>query len=206
MDCEEDAANILSQGLHPWLVSTAPPGLPPTSCSMGVLTERYAARSISDVPQSLGQIYLHTVFATKNREPLIITPAPARLHGYLVAVLSELGCPSLATGGIADHVHILHSLGRTNSVAWVMEKLKSNSSRWMKEHGAADFWWQPGYATFSVGRSELERVKRYIHGQPDHHREHSFEQELRALCDREPADTAALEEFLRQEPRRGGPH
>jgi len=56
-----------------------------------------------------------------------------------------------------------------------------------------------------VGRSELERVTRYMHGQLEHHREHSFEQELRALCGREPADTAVLEEFLRQEPRRGGP-
>ncbi|MGD0949008.1 MAG: IS200/IS605 family transposase [Candidatus Binatia bacterium] len=156
------------------------------------------------MPQSLGQIYLHTVFATKNREPLIIMPAAPRLHGYLVAVLRELGCPSLATGGIEDHVHILHTLGRTRSVAWVMEKLKSNSSRWMKEQGAADFWWQPGYAAFSVGRAELERVKRYIHSQREHHREHSFERELRAMCGMEPADTAALEEFLSREPRRGG--
>ena len=80
-------------------------------------------------------------------------------------MLAQLGCPSLATGGIEDHVHILHSLGRTQSVAWVMEKLKSNSSRWMKEQGAVDFWWQPGYAAFSVGQFELERVKRYIYGQ-----------------------------------------
>jgi putative transposase len=156
------------------------------------------------MPQSLGQIYVHTVFATKNREALILTPAPPRLHGYLVAVLKELGCPSLAAGGIEDHVHILHALARTCSVAWVMEKLKSNSSRWMKEQGAADFWWQPGYAVFSAGRSELERVKRYIQRQREHHRTRSFEQELRALCGSEPADAEALEEFLGQEPRRGG--
>jgi REP element-mobilizing transposase RayT len=156
------------------------------------------------MPQSLGQIYLHAVFATKNREPLIIQPDPCRLHAYLVGILAELGCPSLATGGIEDHVHILHSLGRTHSVAWVMEKVKSNSSRWMKERGATDFWWQPGYAAFSVGRAELERVKRYIHGQRQRHRAQSFEQELRTLCGREPADPAALKEFLGQQPRRGG--
>ena len=156
------------------------------------------------MPQSFGQIYLHAVFATKNREPLITSPEPARLHAYLVDVLAELGCASLATGGIEDHVHILHSLGRTHSVAWIMEKLKSNSSRWMKQQGAVDFWWQPGYAAFSVGRSELERVTRYIHRQPEHHREHSFEQELRALCGAEPSDTPALEEFLAPQPRRGG--
>ncbi len=153
------------------------------------------------MPQSLGQIYVHAVFATKNREPLIVGPEPPRLHAYLVRVLAELGCPSVATGGIEDHVHVLHSLGRTRSIAWVMEKLKSNSSRWMKEQGAADFWWQPGYAAFSVGRSELEQVKRYIHGQREHHREHSFEQELRALCNNDPAESTALEELLAHQPR-----
>ena len=153
------------------------------------------------MPQSLGRIYVHAVFATKNREPLIMVPEPPRLHAYLVGVLAALGCPSLATGGIEDHVHVLHSLGRTRSVAWVMEKLKSNSSRRMKEQGAADFWWQPGYAAFSVGRSDLEQVKSYIHRQRQHHREHSFEQELRALCDRDKADAAALEEFLAHQPR-----
>jgi putative transposase len=98
-------------------------------------------------------------------------------------------------------VHILHALGRTHSVASVMEKLKSNSSRWMKQQGAADFWWQPGYAAFSVGRSELERVKGYVQGQRQHHRAQSFEQELRVLCGGDSADTTALEEFLASQPR-----
>jgi len=148
------------------------------------------------MPQSLGQIYLHAVFATKNRMPLIVRPEPARLHAYMVEVLAQLGCPSLATGGIEDHVHILHSLGRTRSVAWVMEKIKSSSSHWMKQQGAEDFWWQPGYAAFSVSGSDLERVKRYIRNQREHHRQHGFEQELRELCGKEPADATALEEFL----------
>jgi len=153
------------------------------------------------VPQSLAQVFLHTVFATKDREPTIIEPAPARLHAYLADVLAELGCPSLAVGGIDDHVHILHALGRTRSIAWVMEKLKSNSSRWMKQQGAVDFWWQPDYAAFSVGRAELERVQRCIHRQRQHHRERGLEEELRVLCGGAAADRRTLEEFLAHEPR-----
>ena len=102
------------------------------------------------MPQSLGQIYLHAVFATKNRMPLIVRPEPARLHAYMVEVLAQLGCPSLATGGIEDHVHILHSLGRTRSVAWVMEKIKSSSSHWMKQQGAEDFWWRDRELTWNT--------------------------------------------------------
>jgi putative transposase len=177
-------------------MSAAPPGLRARLADRGLGSSYNLC-----VPQSLGHVYVHTVFATKNREPLILRPEPAQLHAYLVRVLAELGCPSLATGGIEDHVHILHALGRTHSVAWVMEKLKSNSSRWMKQHGAGDFWWQSGYAAFSVGRAELERVTRYIHGQRQHHSTQSFEQEIRVLCGGDPADTTALAEFLNHEPR-----
>ena len=100
-------------------------------------------------------------------------------------------------------MHILHALGVPNSVAWVMERLKSIRRAGSKAPATVLV---AAYAAFSVGRSELERVKRYIYGQREHHREHSFEQELRDLCGREPADAAALEEFLSQEPRRGGTH
>jgi REP-associated tyrosine transposase len=60
----------------------------------------------------------------------------------------------------------------------------------MKEQGAGDFWWRPGYAAFSVSRSQLERVKLYIRRQREHHRRHTLEQELRVLCGNEPADAA----------------
>ena len=186
------------QGLHPWLVRAAPCEAPAVSGSAGgqgtPIQPRPGSYDIR-VPQSLGQIYVHAVFATQNREPSIIRPEPHRLHAYLVEVLAELGCPSLATGGIEDHVHVLHSLGRTHSIAGVMEKLKSNSSRWMKQQGATDFWWQPGYAAFSVSRHELQGVQLYIRRQGEHHRQHAFEQELCALCGNEPADAAALDEF-----------
>jgi hypothetical protein len=49
------------------------------------------------MPQSLGQIYSHTVFATKNRQPLIIMPAPPRLHGYFAR------CPERAGLSIGSH-------------------------------------------------------------------------------------------------------
>jgi hypothetical protein len=85
-----------------------------------------------------------------------------------------------------------------------MEKLKANWSRWIKEPGAVEFWWQPGHAAFSVGQPESERVKGYIHRHREHHQGHSFEHELRALCGCEPADAAALDKFLRPTAPGGG--
>ena len=62
----------------------------------------------------------------------------------------------------------------------VLRDLKANSSGWM--HGvfpdALDFSWQNGYGAFSVGPSEIERVKKYIAEQKIHHGRQSFEEEF----------------------------
>jgi putative transposase len=76
-----------------------------------------------------------------------------KLHAYLIGILTHLHCPSLQTGGTADHVHSLFSLARTRSVAEVVEEVKKSSSRWMKQQGHASFTWQAGYGAFSVSES-----------------------------------------------------
>jgi putative transposase len=44
-----------------------------------------------------------------------------------------------------------------------------------------DFYWQGGYADFSVSQSNLEPVREYILHQDDHHRKIGFQDELRAF-------------------------
>jgi len=48
----------------------------------------------------------------------------------------------------------------------------------------SDFAWQSGYGIFSVGFSQLEDVRRYIAGQAEHHRKHTFKDEFRLLLKR----------------------
>jgi putative transposase len=81
------------------------------------------------MPQSLAKVLVHLIFSTKNREPLIQNEIRSPLHAYLVGTLDNLGCPSLQTGGTADHVHTLFSLGRTHTIAEVVEELKKGASR-----------------------------------------------------------------------------
>lgn len=67
------------------------------------------------MPQSLSKVLVHLIFSTKHREPLISPEVRPRLHAYLVGILANLKSPSLQTGGVADHVHVLFALGRTIS-------------------------------------------------------------------------------------------
>ena len=134
--------------------------------------------------QSLSAVYIHLVFSTKERQPFLQEPETREaLHAYLGDVCKTLDCPSVIAGGMEDHVHLLARLGRKITQADCVKELKRVSNVWLKEQGRdyADFQWQGGYAAFSVSPSNLERVKRYISNQEEHHRRGSFQDELRAL-------------------------
>ncbi len=104
------------------------------------------------MPQSLSSVLVHLVFSTKNREPLISRDIRPQLHGYMVGILNHLKCPSIQTGGVDDHVHILFALHRTKTIAEIVEEVKKSSSKWMKAEGRVkEFSWQSGYGAFSIG-------------------------------------------------------
>ena len=137
------------------------------------------------MPQSLSKVLVHLIFSTKNREPLIGPDIRPRLHGYLVGILDKLKSPSLQTGGVADHIHILLALGRTISQAELVEEVKKSSSKWMKsDGGVAGFSWQAGYGAFSIGESQADTVIHYIQNQEEHHRKVTFQDEFRKFLER----------------------
>ena len=136
------------------------------------------------MPQSLSAVYIHLVFSTKDRRPLLRDKTTRdALHSYLGGVSKQLDCPPILVGGVEDHVHLLARFGRTITQAEWVKELKRVSNIWLKERGReyADFEWQGGYADFSVSQSNLEPVKQYIANQEEHHRKIGFQDELRAL-------------------------
>ena len=135
------------------------------------------------MPQSHSAVFVHLVFSTKNREPLIRAPVESELYAYGTTVLKNAGCPALAMNGTADHVHVLFDLSRVKTLAEVVEELKTSTSKWIKTKSPnfRGFHWQSGYGAFSVSQSNVEQVVHYIHRQKDHHRGRSFQEELRAL-------------------------
>ena len=49
------------------------------------------------------------------------------------------------------------------------------------EDAWAVFSWQGGYAAFAVSESNVRGVMRYIAEQPEHHKTHTFKEELLAI-------------------------
>lgn len=138
------------------------------------------------MPQSLANVLIHLVFSTKGRRPWIDENIEDELFRYLATICSEHDCTALQIGGTDDHVHIACNLTRTVTVSKLVEEIKRSSSKWMKTKGPrfAGFAWQNGYGAFSIGQSQVDDLKRYIAGQREHHRQESFQDELRKLLAR----------------------
>ena len=138
------------------------------------------------MPQSLCRLLSHLVFSTKDRERWITASIRDELHAYLGGVLKNIDCIPIRMGGVEDHVHLFFGMNRTMSVAQVVEKVKTASSKWIKDERPefAGFHWQNGYGIFSVSQSDADAVERYILNQEEHHRKMSFQEEYRILLNR----------------------
>ncbi|PKQ64492.1 transposase [Labilibaculum filiforme] len=133
------------------------------------------------MPQSLAKVYIHIVFSTKYCKPIIKKEIQKDLHAYMVGTIANLKSYTNEIYANTDHVHILCNLPRTITLADFISKIKSSSSKWIKENGVLNFGWQNGYGVFSVSSSKIEIVAKYIRSQEEHHKKKSFKDELRAF-------------------------
>jgi REP element-mobilizing transposase RayT len=130
--------------------------------------------------QSLVKNYIHIVFSTKNRAPLILPSIQDELFKYLSGTCNELDCQAIQVGGHIDHVHVLCNLSKKMSLVELVAKLKRHSSMWMKTKGNQfnSFTWQQGYGAFSIQYSSVDLIKNYIKNQEVHHKKYTFQEEF----------------------------
>lgn len=132
----------------------------------------------------------HVTFSTKQRQPLITPDLEARLLPYLGGICRQLGGTLLVSNSVADHVHLLVALPPTIGISEAVGKLKGSSSKWIHDAfpECRSFAWQRGFGAFSVSRSNVPAVARYIEGQKEHHRKVTFQEELVLLLRRHGID------------------
>jgi REP element-mobilizing transposase RayT len=135
------------------------------------------------MPQSLVKLLVHVVFSTKNRVDLIAPTIEAELFGYIHGIVENNKSKLIIANGTSNHVHLLISLGKTLDISTLVGDIKRDSSVWMKTH-RKDFYWQDGYGAFSIGRSQVDGVVKYIRDQKEHHAGQDFKTEFRALLEK----------------------
>jgi len=120
--------------------------------------------------RSKAEVYLHFIWATKRRLPLITPDVERGVYRCIASESARLGCVVLGIGGMPDHVHLVLKATTTLSASRIMQQVKGASSRYVQDQfPEAAFGWQENYGVFSVTRSHLQRVLAYVHGQKEHH-------------------------------------
>jgi len=128
---------------------------------------------------SLVKNHMHITFSTKNRIQNLYSPVADELHAYLGGICNNLECPTVCVGGHFDHVHILCMLSKKIALMDLLNSIKSSSSKWIKTKGDPfrNFQWQSGYGAFCVEQQNVEKIKKYIQHQHEHHKTKTFKEE-----------------------------
>jgi putative transposase len=125
------------------------------------------------------QLYNHIVFATKFRAASIDISWQDNLHRYITGIVQNHDHKMIQINSMPDHLHMFIGMKPHQSLSNLVQIVKSESSKWVKEKGLCShqFAWQEGFGAFSYSRSQLSRVILYIQHQQERHRKRTFREE-----------------------------
>lgn len=132
------------------------------------------------MPKSYNRIWIHSIWSTKNRLPLLDYRNERIVYNYMKSQFIEMGCRVVIINGMPDHVHCLFQLSSQYSIAEVIKQIKGSSSHFINQNNLCKmkFAWQTGYASYSVSESIKESVFQYIFNQKKHHKRKTFQNEF----------------------------
>ena len=120
---------------------------------------------------SYTQLYLHCVWATWDRLPLIIPEIETPLYSVIAEKCREFNCTPMAIGGIDDHIQVLMRLSPRIAVARLIGEIKGASSHAVTHaiRPAHFFKWQRSYGAFTINPRSISQIYAYILAQKTHH-------------------------------------
>ena len=127
------------------------------------------------------KLYIHIVFAVKNRESVLDEAWREGLFQYIGGVIRQNNQTPIIIGGWRDHIHILLGGNASINIAALVRSIKLASHKWIEQKICHGFAWQDGYGCFSVSATHLDAVRNYIANQDRHHSAIGVDDEFRQL-------------------------
>jgi putative transposase len=126
------------------------------------------------------KVWLHFVWSTKNRIPYLQDSVRLKVFDHIRQNALEKNIHIDFINGYIEHIHCLISLSSDQTLEKLMQLIKGESSFWINKNQLTKtkFGWQDEYFVASVSESNLEKVRRYIAKQEEHHSKVPFEREF----------------------------
>jgi putative transposase len=125
------------------------------------------------------KIWIHLVWATKNRKPLLTNDIRRKIFTHIRENARSKNIDLDFINGYTDHIHCLVALNQEQTIAKVVQLIKGESSFWINKNSICKekFEWQDDYFAVSVSESGVDKVRDYIKKQEEHHAKKTFQQE-----------------------------
>jgi REP element-mobilizing transposase RayT len=123
--------------------------------------------------------YTHFILTTLHREPVIPEKNRIRIEKYITGIVNNNSSKLYAIYANPDHVHFLISRAPDMSEKAIATIIAERSERFINDNKLVKgmFRWQDSASAFSVSKSDVDKVCKYILSQWEHHKRKSFSEE-----------------------------
>ena len=124
-------------------------------------------------------LYTHYIFTTLHRLPVIPEKNRIRIEKYITGIINNNSSKLYAIFANPEHVHFLVSRAPYISDEKLATVVADSSVRFINENKLVKgkFEWQQTASAFSVSKSDVDKICKYILNQPEHHKKDNFEVE-----------------------------
>jgi putative transposase len=124
-------------------------------------------------------LFTHFILTTKDRLPMIEEQNRERIEKYMTGIVNNYQARLYAIYANPEHVHMLVSRSPKMSEETLASIVAESTQKFINDNGLSKlhFAWQQSCAAYSVSKSDVDRICKYILNQPAHHRKVSFAEE-----------------------------
>jgi len=129
---------------------------------------------------SFTKIMLHCVWGTKSWAPFLTKDIRVQVIEHIRVNAKSKSIFIDTINGHVDHLHAIISLGAKQNIADVMQLIKGEAAFWINNKTTLvkqKFEWADEYFAVSVSESQLDKVRKYVNNQEQHHKKITFQQE-----------------------------
>ena len=124
-------------------------------------------------------LYTHFLFTTLHRLPSITEKHRERIEKYITGIVKNNQSHLYSIYANPEHVHFLVSRSPKLSEEDLATIVAESSENFIIKNKLchSPFAWQDSAAAFSVSKSDINKVCKYIHNQPVHHKKVTYAEE-----------------------------
>ena len=124
-------------------------------------------------------LYTHFILITKDRAPIISETIRNRIEKYITGIINNNNSKLYSIYANPEHIHFLVSRSPKLSEDILINIVGDSTEKFINENKLikGTFLWQQSASAFSVSKSEVDKICKYILNQPEHHKKVTFAQE-----------------------------